>query len=739
MKITRIEVDNFRILKEFALDLQDDLSLILGKNNCGKTTLLTILERFIGSKTSAHPFLWDDVSLESKNKFCELVIKEELEEQDLSVFPWGIKLNIFIEYADYDDLSNISQVMMDLEPDNNTIVLEFAYTISATKIDELRADFSKFYKKEEAKKKKKKKITKEEIFSKFMNEELKEYFINQKFTRKYDQKNKIATDIRATIENDKTIKKIISFKSINARRTVSNSDSERSLSKLSSDYYEHTREDDNRKVEIEKFKETIGETDENLTEVYSSLFENVISKVEKFGGIKPGDSKIAITSTLQHRELLKGNTTVMYDHGSSSLLPENFNGLGYLNLIGMIFEIEVIMASFRKDLSENDKPADINLLFIEEPEAHTHPQMQYVFIKNIKDILKDNCILSNQREKISLQTLMSTHSSHIVSECDFDDIKYFSVGSTNYVKAKNMSDLEVKYKNDVSNTDFNGELQFKFLKQYLTINRSELFFADKAIFIEGDTERILLPAMMKKIDKEHPSENLLPLLSQNISIIEVGAYSHIFSRFIDFIEVKSLIITDIDLAKKKIVVEKDGTPKTNKDGTDKISIVGCNIDEKPTTTTNSALKFFYSSLFTSRKNDFDVLSSLATDKKILDKDADSNKYNWIVNPNGKVMVSYQISELNSKDDQYQATSFEDSFIHLNKQFIIDNEDIFLSIVKWKIIKDEGSKPYTIADSCIAKKTKFATEILLASNVNENRYSNWKTPLYIEEGLLWLRK
>lgn len=36
------------------------------------------------------------------------------------------------------------------------------------------------------------------------------------------------------------------------------------------------------------------------------------------------------------------------------------------------------------------------------------------------------------------------------------------------------------------------------------------------------------------------------MLSQNISVIEVGAYSQIFEKFIDFLGIKSLIITDID-------------------------------------------------------------------------------------------------------------------------------------------------------------------------------------------------
>lgn len=70
----------------------------------------------------------------------------------------------------------------------------------------------------------------------------------------------------------------------------------------------------------------------------------------------------------------------MYGLGSGEHdLPENYNGLGYLNLISMIFEIKLKLHDFQKDISES--PSDVNLLFIEEPEAHTHPQLQRIFIK----------------------------------------------------------------------------------------------------------------------------------------------------------------------------------------------------------------------------------------------------------------------------------------------------------------------------------------------------------------------
>jgi predicted ATP-dependent endonuclease of OLD family len=64
----------------------------------------------------------------------------------------------------------------------------------------------------------------------------------------------------------------------------------------------------------------------------------------------------------------------------------------------------------------------------------------------------------------------------------------------NNVTAKNLSDLRKQYDADPS--------QYQFLKQYLTISRAEIFFADKAVLIEGDTERILIPTFMRKVDLE---------------------------------------------------------------------------------------------------------------------------------------------------------------------------------------------------------------------------------------------
>ena len=144
MKIRKIDIENFRLLKKFSIDLEDELSLVIGKNNTGKTSLLTVLDKFI-NQSDRNRFSFDDFNLDYRESFKDLVEGANFEEE--SYVPQGIKLKIFIEYDENDDLSNISQVMMDLDPENNTIVLGFEYIVTLTEMTRLRKDAQDFLKK----------------------------------------------------------------------------------------------------------------------------------------------------------------------------------------------------------------------------------------------------------------------------------------------------------------------------------------------------------------------------------------------------------------------------------------------------------------------------------------------------------------------------------------------------------------------------------------------------------------
>lgn len=693
MKIYKIQIENFRLLKEFSIDIEEELSLVIGKNNTGKTSILSALDKFL-NRSDNNKFHFDDFNIDFKEELSELIIGEILDSNHY--IEKGIKLKIFIEYTESCNLENLSKVMMDLDPENNQIVLGFEYILPYNNYIDLKSDWGNFKIKEEHKHEANNQYKAKGLYD-FLADNFSNYFHFQRKSIEIN-KDKIINE-NSYIDLDKEListKDIINFKYISARRDVANKDIDKTLSTQTSKIYEKTETKQRQNEAVEVFKDKLSETDDQLSRIYVDLFHDIIAKVGDFGGIKPNESEIEIISNLQHRELLKGNTTVVYKHDDHNKLPEHYNGLGYMNLIYMIFEIEILIQEFKRE--KERKPADINLLFIEEPEAHTHPQMQYVFIKNIKKLLKEG-VKREDGECRKLQYIITTHSSHIVADSDFDDVKYLKKNGCNSVDAKNLKDLKQDYDE--------RSKEYHFLTQYLTISRAEIFFAEKVVLIEGDTERILIPTMMKKIDVEeaerykHIEEKdpYLPLLSQNISIIEVGAYSHIFDKFIDFLGIKSLIITDLDA--------------TNANGEK------CRVSDGMSYS-NSAISHYFGN------KAIDELKNYILTDKIFSK-VDNT---WTAQENGKLCITYQTTE-----NGYNARSFEDAFIHINRNFVNSNKEGFKGL-KNKDLFDTDADAYDLAANCIKKKTHFAMDIIFHTN---ETFNNWEIPSYIKEGLLWLKK
>ena len=75
MKIRQIKIRNFRLLKNFSVDLEDELSLIIGKNNTGKTSILIALEKFI-TPSGKNKITSDDFNLDFKKEIKEIIISD---------------------------------------------------------------------------------------------------------------------------------------------------------------------------------------------------------------------------------------------------------------------------------------------------------------------------------------------------------------------------------------------------------------------------------------------------------------------------------------------------------------------------------------------------------------------------------------------------------------------------------------------------------------------------------------
>jgi putative ATP-dependent endonuclease of the OLD family len=192
-------------------------------------------------------------------------------------------------------------------------------------------------------------------------------------------------------------------------------------------------------------------------------------------------------------------------------LGEVGTGLGSSNLLFMAVELLL--------LSESEVGPKIAL--IEEVEAHIHPQAQLRVIKHFEKHSKDT----------GLQYIFTSHSPVLASSISLESI-IFVYNKQAYPMKKGYTKLE--------------KADYEFLERFLDATKANMFFAQGVIFVEGDAENLLLPAISEVIGR--------PLHRYGVSIINVGnlAFKRYSSIFLRSDENKLLsfpvsIITDLDL------------------------------------------------------------------------------------------------------------------------------------------------------------------------------------------------
>lgn len=632
MYISKLRVKNFRLLKDVEMDLEEKVSLLVGKNNTGKTSLLMIFEKFFEEK----PFTYNDFNTSLRGDIDGINNDSNFENLKIS-------LQVTIKYTEDDNLQTLSDFIQDLDPDQTEISMLFECWINHEK---LVADLSE---------------VDEDLRNKYIQKKLSAYLMKSYYS--YDQGNRVDKKLV-------DIKKLINLQIIHAKRNVASSDSNRKpISTIAGQYFHHI--DKANKLVFQDIEAAIAQIDDSLTREYKPVFEPFLEEAKSVLEL----NDLSVKSDIETKVLLENNSQVVYGEDNNNL-PENMNGLGILNILYLLLQIDLREQDFK---SENK---DINLLFIEEPEAHTHPQMQYVFAdKTLKSL----------SQKEGLQTLVTTHSSHVVSRCEFDNIRYLQnhVEDKSVVVKNFLAELSAKY------TD---QRDFKFLKQYITLNAAELFFASKVIFIEGTTERMLLPYFIEAYDDENGTN----LKAQNISVLEVGANAKAFDHFLNFIGVKTLIITDIDTT-EPIAGEKGKRYKS------------CKVDSG-SNTSNTSLKHFFEAPADIKSDDF---------------------VNWFANfKDGKTQTSDPLIYCSYQkiEKEYHARSFEDAFIHINKDKIRQNKDDLLGLKNTAKLDDESIDSYALTEGILDKKSNFAASILYQALVSNE---TWKTPQYIKDGLEWL--
>ncbi|MCW8176113.1 ATP-dependent nuclease [Verminephrobacter aporrectodeae] len=437
-------------------------------------------------------------------------------------------------------------------------------------------------------------------------------------------------------------------------------------------------------------------------------FSHALAELENIGYPGVTDPKLTITTDMRLIDGLNHRSTVKYEvpmnsskAGDAHHLPEDSNGLGYQNLVSIVFSLMSFRDKWMKvGKAKKSKPPEdalippLHLVLIEEPEAHLHAQVQQVFIQQAYGVLRKHDKLNDSTD-LRTQLVVSTHSSHIAHEADFASLRYFrrlpvptEVGAVSLTAVVNLSEI------------FSGQDEAKrFVKRYLRATHCDLFFADGAILVEGSAERILLPHLVREQKKYEYLKQCY------ITWLEIGgSHVHKFRSLIEHLGLNTLIITDID-------AKDDGNSR----------VVPKRKAEQ--TTRNATLAEWIPK---------DASIDNLLDKKSGDKShSDRNGY--------AVRVAYQtpISMKFGSETEALANTFEDALVY-------ENCELFKTLPGHGLIKKfrdaltsstEGTQLEEKVFEALgggSKKAEFALDILSSDAIDQ-----LKVPAYIDEGLLWL--
>ncbi len=511
MKLSKIEIKNFRLLIDAKLNLDDNTTVIVGRNNSAKTSVMD----FICKVLHGERIEYDDYPLSLRKVMIEKIIKylnKKISFEKLCNQMSKPSIKFFIDYSlegENDNLGGLSPFIIDINETISQAIILVEYGINMNEKEMYRLFEDHFCPE-----------NKDRVILDF--EQVKKIVINN-FSRFFNL-NVIA--VNPGDENDFQIKTIQNLKElfpcylISAERDLDEKgySSSSSLKDVISDYFSVDLEklDEDVSKKISELRNTVEDANGCIQTRTDQLLSELINHTVGFGYPNAEELKLGVTTNLSIANHIKDSSELTYNNiHDDEKLPSSHNGLGYKNLLKIQFEL----ARFANDLDKYNAVC-VPILLIEEPESHMHPQMQQVFISYLEKFLQ-------KISKIKVQTVITTHSSHIANTIPFSKIRY-AYKIVNEVIYKDLQEFGLENSNNLD-----------FLNKYLTLTRCDLFFADKVILVEGSSERLLIPDMIIK-----SSNNLS---TQYYSIIEVGgAYAYVFIPLINFLDIPCLIITDID-------------------------------------------------------------------------------------------------------------------------------------------------------------------------------------------------
>lgn len=418
----------------------------------------------------------------------------------------------------------------------------------------------------------------------------------------------------------------------------------------------------------------------------------------------------SLRADLTFDKLMTDLVTYEYIDGDHHV-PEGQFGLGYTNLINILSEI----IDFSYKCKYMKKQSKVQVLCIEEPELFMHPQMQVNFIRHIEEALSAILKLSKRDvANLKSQIVITTHSSHILNSviqesCSLDEV--------NYTYPENGQSKNIIIKDSDIAKGKNESDYFQFIKKHIKHQVPELFFSDAIILVEGITEERVVNFFI---------ENDIALRRKKISVFRIdGAHGSVYIKLLNALRIPSLIITDIDFKREKESLYEEVEAKDNK--IIKVPLYPqIEIIDENTLTTNKTLTFIHGS------------PKVNTFKKCFVKE--NVRVSYQIEP----VEIYSMETLLGK--YYATSFEEALILenYNNPLFKDILKTVIPSVIDDLLGSENIDEPvlfknsYRLQKNLSESKSKFSNSIIYALvNSPENSEEKIKIPKYIKEGIDWL--
>jgi len=510
MRIKKLRIHNYRSIRDLEVECPPMVTLI-GPNNHGKSNVLSALE--FGLSTSAKPieedfFLYRD---SDDNELWVEMIFHQLTEQEK---------NDLQHYMLYDNTIHIRKTA---QLTAYGIKVFYSALVEQPKEEWLQADKASYYTSQERINNtplrdfiRKTKITKSDVKNAQL-EYINKYRDKIAFKSKFEEissKNKIILPELYLIPAVRDLTDEIRIKTTTTfgRLLI------RAIDETTKSNPDFIKAREQLKAVIDLLNtRSANEIQNNKLSQLERLIE---SELKSWGEIKVN---IRVTPP-EIEQIFESGIKVLVDDGTETTADRKGNGLQRSMIFALLRVWAKTVQFDRQEQSILNKQSNSLIFIIEEPELFLHPQAQR----------KLSILLREIAEADGSQVFISTHSTQFVNLENYKEIAIITKKSSREGSSIRQCTEELfKYSNtEKRRKEFN-------IAQWINPDRGEMFFARRVVFVEGATEKVILPFLAKKLGVFDPEVSIIDCGSKN----NLPLYIEIANKF----KLSYIVIHDEDL------------------------------------------------------------------------------------------------------------------------------------------------------------------------------------------------